>query len=640
MCRFVFLATAMCLLACAHVTASQAQRSLAEMVADLKKGDADRLRAIAELDSLGTKAAEAAPALVGMFAIKNEDVRLAAAIALGKIGKAAIDPLEKAASADDADVRFYAVWAIAFIGPPVQSATPVVLRALGDTSAQVRRKAAYALGRINANPKLAVGPLVTALADPDTDVVQAVQDALPTMGKAATPLLVKILRSDNPTPRLRAIQTLGAIGADAAEAVPDLQGLLQSGKGLAEPAANALAGIGVPALPALTSAAAADDAAVRAQALGALQRIGAPAVPALVDLLGAKQADVRRQAAALLGPIPVNDKMVIIGLGYALKDDDYQVRRNALQALRNRGAAAKLAEPYVAVLLTDSDPPLRLDAFHTLKNLGVDPRPSLKKALSHADPAIRMNTASLMVALNLEVDLAEPILLDGLKAKDLAARIQAANTLAQRGLQTDAVLPIFIDGLSADTAPVRLICLERLALIGPPAKAAIPGLIKALADTAPRSRLIAARALGNIGPDAKQALDALAMLGKDDDPSVRQVAQAAAVQIRADPKQKEFQVQGVLTASDPFDRVRTQHHHVVHIYPMKAGQQYTIDLTSPWDNYLRLENAQGEQLAQDDDSGGNLNARITFQPPADGWYRVIVTTYAPGATGNYSLRIR
>ena len=111
-------------------------------------------------------------------------------------------------------------------------------------------------------------------------------------------------------------------------------------------------------------------------------------------------------------------------------------------------------------------------------------------------------------------------------------------------------------------------------------------------------------------------------------------------QIRADPKRKDFQVSGVLTPGDPFDRVRQGHYHVVHTYPMKAGQTYTIDLKSTWDNYLRLENPQGQELAQDDDSGGMLNARIVYNCTKDGWYRIIATTYRAGQTGNYTLMVR
>ena len=174
--------------------------------------------------------------------------------------------------------------------------------------------------------------------------------------------------------------------------------------------------------------------------------------------------------------------------------------------------------------------------------------------------------------------------------------------------------------LKKDDAPgIRLACLQTLAMVGPRAKDAVGELTKALGDASPRARMTAARALGNIGPDAKDADAALAKAEKDGDANVRQVATAALAQIRANANLKEFQVQGVLTAGDPFDRVRGNCYHVVHTYPMKAKQRYTINLNSSWDNYLRLENAQGRELAQDDDSGGNLNARIIFVAPEDGF---------------------
>src|ERR1019366_4022515 len=104
-----------------------------------------------------------------------------------------------------------------------------------------------------------------------------------------------------------------------------------------------------------------------------------PAVPTFVDMLGSKHVDVQRHVAALLGNMQVFDKSVVIGLGFATKDKDYQVRLQALQSLQRMGTNAKLAEPYIVVLLTDIDPQVRLTAFHTLQSLGVDPRPGLKK---------------------------------------------------------------------------------------------------------------------------------------------------------------------------------------------------------------------------------------------------------------------
>jgi hypothetical protein len=76
--------------------------------------------------------------------------------------------------------------------------------------------------------------------------------------------------------------------------------------------------------------------------------------------------------------------------------------------------------------------------------------------------------------------------------------------------------------------------------------------------------------------------------------------------------------------------------------PMKAGQMYVIDMVRSQidiDPYLFLEDSTGKIVAQDDDGGGNLNARIIFQAQKDGEYRVIATTLIP-ATGEYTLTVR
>jgi len=74
---------------------------------------------------------------------------------------------------------------------------------------------------------------------------------------------------------------------------------------------------------------------------------------------------------------------------------------------------------------------------------------------------------------------------------------------------------------------------------------------------------------------------------------------------------------------------------------MKAGRYYIIDMvkSSKIDPYLYLEGPNAKVVAQDDDSGGNLNARIVYQPTTDGEYRVIATTLSP-ATGEFTLTVR
>jgi HEAT repeat protein len=722
--------------------AEQGKRSVANLIGELRKADADKLKAIEELAALGENARAAAPALVQLLSVKNEDVRLHATMALGKIGASAVGPLSKAYESKDPATRFYAIWGLAFIGAPAKSAAPIVLKAMNDPAPDVRRKAAYTLVLIQADPDATVAALVHALGDKDNDVRQTAIETLPKLGSAAVPVLLKALRSEKDSLKPIAITLLGAIGAPAEEAIPDLKAILLEYKSAANAAADALAGIGAASVKALNEAANSDNPNVRALAINSLHKIGAPAVPSFVDMLGAKHVDVQRRAASLLGTMQVFDKSVVIALGYATKDKDHQVRSNALHSIRAMGSSAKLAEPYVVALLTDLDPQLRLNAFNTLQGLGVDARPGLKKALENPDEKVRITTASLMVTLNLETALAEPVLVNALAHKDESLKMQAAYTLSQRGLREGEVLPIFIKNLANDVASVRrqaaeaiarygvkaskatpdlvnalddeddsvcaqalatlrvigadpkmlfpamvkvlrrkdtslhaaasqtiyqvgpdaigeivallkkedapgvrLACLQTLAMVGPAAKEAVGVMTAALEDPSPQVRMTAARALGNIGPDAKAAEKALENATKDSDGNVQKIAQAALAQLRSNPKRISFEVNGVLTPGDPPDMRHGNHFHVVYVYRMIKGHTYTIDLRSPrdgsfFDPYLRLESPQGQPLAQDDDSGGNLNSRITYRAPEDGSYRIIVTTYAPGAHGQYTLTIR
>src|SRR5262249_40590825 len=248
----------------AQQTAEGKQRSVADLVADLKKGEQERMKALQELEALGEKAGRRVPALMERLAAKDELPRLQSTIVLGKIGKAAVEPLTRALASADEDTRFYAAWGLALVGAPARPATPALAKALADKSPQVRRKAAYALGRIDPPPAEAVPALVRALEDGDEDVRQAAASALPPLGKAAVPPLVKPLTTtDKVELRHLVLKTLGELGAAAEPTIPVLRTFLgQPAKGSQEAAADALAGIGAPAVPVLTAAAADDSAKV------------------------------------------------------------------------------------------------------------------------------------------------------------------------------------------------------------------------------------------------------------------------------------------------------------------------------------------------------------------------------------------
>ncbi len=76
-------------------------------------------------------------------------------------------------------------------------------------------------------------------------------------------------------------------------------------------------------------------------------------------------------------------------------------------------------------------------------------------------------------------------------------------------------------------------------------------------------------------------------------------------------------------------------------YVGARGERIQVDvMSSAFDAYAILEDANGKVLARDDDSGGGTNARIVFTLPAAGAYRIIANTYRQGSYGAYTLTVR
>lgn len=62
-----------------------------------------------------------------------------------------------------------------------------------------------------------------------------------------------------------------------------------------------------------------------------------------------------------------------------------------------------------------------------------------------------------------------------------------------------------------------------------------------------------------------------------------------------------------------------------------------LDLSSAsFDAFLILQDADGNEIARDDDGGGGTNSRLTASLDA-GSYRVVASSFSPGATGDYTL---
>jgi hypothetical protein len=72
----------------------------------------------------------------------------------------------------------------------------------------------------------------------------------------------------------------------------------------------------------------------------------------------------------------------------------------------------------------------------------------------------------------------------------------------------------------------------------------------------------------------------------------------------------------------------------------RRGQRVAVNVdSSDFDTYVIINTPSGEQIDNDDREPGNLNAGVERVLPADGEYRVMVTSFRPGETGAYRLSV-
>jgi serine protease Do len=94
-----------------------------------------------------------------------------------------------------------------------------------------------------------------------------------------------------------------------------------------------------------------------------------------------------------------------------------------------------------------------------------------------------------------------------------------------------------------------------------------------------------------------------------------------------------------LTAASPISEITDTPSSTTEI-DGQAGQPLQIEVSSyQFDPQLILIDPAGNVIAQDDDGGGNFNARLDITLPQSGVYRVIVAATTRQAQGGYRLRV-
>ena len=109
---------------------------------------------------------------------------------------------------------------------------------------------------------------------------------------------------------------------------------------------------------------------------------------------------------------------------------------------------------------------------------------------------------------------------------------------------------------------------------------------------------------------------------------------------KKDKKPDELAINDELINADLKDKVRKDSLCKTYTYKMTAGKTYLIDMKSrDFDSFLRLEDPDGTQVAEDDDSGGKLDARIVYRAAKTGEYTVCATSVRE-SMGKFTLTVK
>jgi HEAT repeat protein len=328
------------------------------------------------------------------------------------------------------------------------------------------------------------------------------------------------LNSPDAAARLQAIDQLGAQGAKAAEAAPQLILLLQDAdQAVRRHTVKALVAIRPGPkvmIPLFIKLMEDSDPSVHARVLDAITEAGEPAVPGLIEAL--KNDKVAYWACIVLRGMGPTAKAAVPALVAELKDPRPEIRREAALALGAIGEAAIPAIPEISAALGDEES--RGAATFVMGELGKIPADAEQKIRANAKSDDKLlSTVSLWALARVhpeDNDLrrqATQRIVDCLKDQDPYVRVVAARALAALPPAPEITLPILEKALiSADAATVHH-ALDALAMLGAPA---VPRLIDIL-EKHKDLRVAVAYTLGQMGPTAAPAATALAKLAADED---------------------------------------------------------------------------------------------------------------------------
>jgi len=351
----------------------------------------------------------------------NPQVQVAAAVALGNLGReAAVNPLLDELKDDNPEVRKAAAVALGKIGTTAAGAELNRL-ANNDPVVEVQEAARQALEQIS---ERSVRSLLEALSSADMNEWEAAMNKLLAAGQVALPPLKRLAKRGDVDIRRLVAGVLGMIGDQSGlEPLCWLVDDAESGVRLA--AVQALGKIRhVRAAERLSQLLEDPDPKIAGMAANALEKLGELAVEPVFGILTHESADVRVKAIDVLGRLRHEGACERLVRG--LKDGSYWVRLVSAQALGEIGEPEVV--PALVEALDDANHLVRAMAAEALGKI-QDYRASMK-LLEHINDENDLVRRNVFLALaRIGNPAAIPFLLKALDEKEVQVRLAAIEAL-------------------------------------------------------------------------------------------------------------------------------------------------------------------------------------------------------------------
>eukprot|EP00929_Paragymnodinium_shiwhaense_P058078 TRINITY_DN29092_c0_g1_i2.p1 TRINITY_DN29092_c0_g1~~TRINITY_DN29092_c0_g1_i2.p1 ORF type:complete len:1696 (-),score=382.06 TRINITY_DN29092_c0_g1_i2:399-5486(-) len=506
----------------------------AALAACLEQQDASvRQNAAKAMGEMGENAAPQAMALAARLEDRYVSIRKTAAATLRKMGESAVEALCQGLQEDEAFSRRVAVKALGVLGAQAAGSAAALRDLAFDASDSVRREAFKSLTVLGPS---GLDVLADILSHEELSVRRAAVGALASVGVAA-------IGQAEPAFRRRACEAMSHMGELTGPHCFAMAQLLDDkDEGVQQAALTSLVGLAAAGACAIVARCCDPDPGLRCICMEALGDIGLPDTM-FVDaaVVGLKDEDffVKRAAVQTLGKLAVNgarDEKVLKLLAECLVDVDACVRKRAADALGQVGIAPESVEIGKEIVEVDKILASRLEdtnncwgwcsAATSLRGTGkADQAHAEKLAASLKDPnkTVRWSALAAMEKLGNACTAYVENIASLVHDEEPTVRRAVAGVLGRLGppaLPYAAELATLVD--DADVL-VRMDAAEALGLLGPGAAAQAAVLAGRLTDADPWVRRNAVVALGRLGAVAAEqhALTVKGLLG-DYNTTVRQ----------------------------------------------------------------------------------------------------------------------